>query len=82
MLGGAARLAGVLGALREVARAPCVNGLLELRRHDLHGVLDRAAVLVETAFLSNSADRALLTDPARQADFAAAIAVAIVKMNS
>ena len=39
MLGGAARLAGVLGALREVARAPCVNGLLELRRHDLHGVL-------------------------------------------
>ena len=39
------------------------------------------AVLVETAFLSNAADRALLTDPARQADFAAAIAAAIGGQN-
>lgn len=39
------------------------------------------AVLVETAFLSNVADRALLTEPTRQADFATAIAVAIGKMN-
>ena len=42
---------------------------------------DCPAVLIETAFLSNSADRALLTVPARQADFAAAIAAAIEKMN-
>ena len=39
------------------------------------------AVLVETAFLSNSVDRALLTTPARQADFAVAIAAAIEKIN-
>ena len=39
------------------------------------------AVLVETAFLSNAADRALLTDPARQADFAMAIAAAIGGQN-
>ena len=42
---------------------------------------DCPAVLIETAFLSNSVDRALLTVPARQADFAAAIAAAIEKMN-
>jgi N-acetylmuramoyl-L-alanine amidase len=35
------------------------------------------AVLIETAFLSNPVDRTLLADPARQADFAAAIATAI-----
>ena len=39
------------------------------------------AVLVETAFLSNPADRVLLTEPAHQADFAAAIAVAIAGQN-
>ena len=39
------------------------------------------AVLVETAFLSNPADRALLTDPVRQTDFAAAIAEAVAKTN-
>ena len=39
------------------------------------------AVLVETAFLSNPADRVLLTEPARQADFAAAIAVAVGGQN-
>lgn len=39
------------------------------------------AVLVETAFLSNAADRALLTAPARQADFATAIAEAVEKQN-
>ena len=39
------------------------------------------AVLIETAFLSNSADRTLLTTPARQADFAVAIAAAIEKIN-
>ena len=38
---------------------------------------DCPAVLIETAFLSNPADRALLTVPARQADFAAAIAAAV-----
>ena len=42
---------------------------------------DCPAVLVETAFLSNAADRALLTDPVRQADFAAAIAAAIGGQN-
>ena len=59
MLGGAARLAGVLGALREVARAPCVNGLLELRRHDLHGVLDSSAALVELG-LAEDADELMV----------------------
>ena len=39
------------------------------------------AVLVETAFLSNPADRVLLTEPARQADFAAAIAAALGGQN-
>ena len=39
------------------------------------------AVLVETAFLSNPADRTLLTTPARQAYFAMAIAVAIGGQN-
>ena len=39
------------------------------------------AVLVETAFLSNAADRALLTASPRQADFAAAIAAAIGGQN-
>lgn len=42
---------------------------------------DCPAVLVETAFLSNPADRALLTAPVRQADFATAIAEAIGKPN-
>ena len=42
---------------------------------------DCPAVLVETAFLSNTADRALLTTPARQADFAMAIAEAVTKTN-
>ena len=42
---------------------------------------DCPAVLVETAFLSNPVDRALLAAPARQDDFAAAIAAAIEKMN-
>ena len=39
------------------------------------------AVLVETAFLSNVADRTLLTTPVRQADFAAAIAAAVGGQN-
>ena len=42
---------------------------------------DCPAVLIETAFLSNAADRALLTDPARQNDFATAIAAAIDGQN-
>lgn len=42
---------------------------------------DCPAVLVETAFLSNPADRTLLTNPARQADFATAIAAAIGGQN-
>jgi N-acetylmuramoyl-L-alanine amidase len=39
------------------------------------------AVLIETAFLSNLADRTLLTTSARQADFAVAIAAAIGALN-
>ena len=42
---------------------------------------DCPAVLVETAFLSNAADRALLTSPPRQADFATAIAAAVGGQN-
>jgi N-acetylmuramoyl-L-alanine amidase len=38
-------------------------------------------VLIETAFLSNLADRTLLTTSARQADFAVAIAAAIGALN-
>ena len=37
------------------------------------------AVLVETAFLSNPDDRALLTDPDQQQQFAQAIAAAVAR---
>ena len=62
-----------------VGRLGTANRGFKQERFTVLKETDCPAVLVETAFLSNPDDRALLTDPDRQQQFAQAIAAAVAR---
>ena len=62
-----------------VGRLGTANRGFKQQRFTVLKETDCPAVLVETAFLSNPDDRALLTDPDQQQQFAQAIAAAVAR---